>query len=343
MKPVVLFLCITMSALAQGWLFPKPEVCFNKYGCFKKTRVLAKLPQDPSVILTKFHLFTRGSSQSTLIDDNNQAKLRASNFKIAKRTIFVIHGFLESIKTWAQPMKDALLEREDCNVILVDWSKGAGSGPLDYAQASGNARLVGAQTAVLIKFLISSATGSSGSKNLGKRFYIVGFSLGAHVAGYAGRHLQANNGIKLGRITGLDPAGPLHINVDADLRLDKNDADQVDVIHTDTAGFGTKRAETVGHIDFFPNGGDKQPGCDFDIQDVVSSVSCDHMRATEYYIASVGQCSWKTHPCKSYNDCRDGKTLNCPAGGCPSMGFDADSAKHAGRFYLQTKSKAPFC
>ena len=99
-------------------------------------------------------------------------------------------------------MKDALLEREDCNVILVDWSKGAGSGPLDYAQASGNARLVGAQTAVLIKFLISSATGSSGSKNLGKRFYIVGFSLGAHVAGYAGRHLQANNGIKLGRITG---------------------------------------------------------------------------------------------------------------------------------------------
>lgn len=71
-------------------------------------------------------------------------------------------------------------------------------------------------------------------------------------------------------ITGLDPAGPLHINVDADLRLDKSDADQVDVIHTDTAGFGTKRAETVGHIDFFPNGGDEQPGCGFDIQGKLS-------------------------------------------------------------------------
>ena len=98
-------------------------------------------------------------------------------------------------------MKTALLKREDCNVILVDWSEGA-KGLLNYPQASGNAELVGAQTAVLIKFLISNAPGSSGSKSLGKRFYIVGFSLGAHVAGFAGSHLKANGGIKLGRITG---------------------------------------------------------------------------------------------------------------------------------------------
>jgi len=97
-------------------------------------------------------------------------------------------------------MKTALLNRENCNVILVDWSKGA-KGP-DYGQASGNARLVGAQTAELIKFLISNASGSSGSSNLGKKFYIVGFSLGAHVAGYAGSHLRTKYGIALGRITG---------------------------------------------------------------------------------------------------------------------------------------------
>ena len=66
-------------------------------------------------------------------------------------------------------------------------------------------------------------------------------------------------------ITGLDPAGPNHINVEAAFRLDKGDAAQVDVIHTDTEGFGTKRGETVGHIDFFPNGGDKQPGCKFNL------------------------------------------------------------------------------
>ena len=96
---------------------------------------------------------------------------------------------------WPKEMKNALLRREDCNVILVDWSKGAKS---PYRQAAGNTRLVGAQTAELIRFLISSSSGSRRSIN---RFYIVGFSLGAQVAGYAGSYLRAR-GMKLGRITG---------------------------------------------------------------------------------------------------------------------------------------------
>ena len=93
-------------------------------------------------------------------------------------------------------MKTALLDREDCNVILVDWPKGA-KGP-DYFQAAGNTRLVGAQTAELIRFLISTSSGSASSID---RFYIVGFSLGAQVAGYAGSYLRAR-GMRLGRITG---------------------------------------------------------------------------------------------------------------------------------------------
>ena len=94
-------------------------------------------------------------------------------------------------------MKDALLVKEDCNVILVDWSKGARF-PY-YGRASGNARLVGAQTAELIRFLISS---SSGSPGLAKRFYVVGFSLGAVIAGYTGTNLK-KRGMRLGRITGM--------------------------------------------------------------------------------------------------------------------------------------------
>ena len=92
-------------------------------------------------------------------------------------------------------MKDALLDREDCNVILVDWSRGARH---PYGQAAGNTRLVGAQAAVLIRFLISSTSRSS---NRADRFYIVGFSLGAHTAGYAGSNMRAH-GMLLGRITG---------------------------------------------------------------------------------------------------------------------------------------------
>ena len=92
-------------------------------------------------------------------------------------------------------MKTALLGREDCNVIVVDWSGGSKT---KYGQAAGNTRLVGVQIAELIRFLISRTSGYS---SWAKRFYIVGFSLGAQVAGYAGRHLRAKR-MLLGRITG---------------------------------------------------------------------------------------------------------------------------------------------
>lgn len=93
-------------------------------------------------------------------------------------------------------MKDALKKRGDFNIILVDWKKGADK---DYFQAAGNTRLVGAQVAELIRFLISSASGSPTSP---EKFYIIGFSLGAHAAGYAGTYLKDNARMTLGRITG---------------------------------------------------------------------------------------------------------------------------------------------
>ena len=114
-------------------------------------------------------------------------------------------------------MKDALLLREDCNVIVVDWSIGAKE---DYPKSAGNTRLVGAMVGELIRFLISSVGGST---DLGGRFYVVGASLGAqatrsdagflqgYAAGYAAGsekgcargYLKHNANITLGRITGI--------------------------------------------------------------------------------------------------------------------------------------------
>ena len=82
-------------------------------------------------------------------------------------------------------------------MIMVDWCKGAAS---PYGQATGNARLVGAQIGELIRFLIASTSHSHSSAV--NRFYIVGHSLGAQVAGYAGSYFQDKYGLSLGRITG---------------------------------------------------------------------------------------------------------------------------------------------
>ena len=64
--------------------------------------------------------------------------------------------------------------------------------------------------------------------------------------------------------SGLDPAGPLFEGYDPNVRLDKTDADYVDVIHSNgdsliVGGFGTW--EPLGHVDFYPNGGRNQRVC----------------------------------------------------------------------------------
>ena len=89
-------------------------------------------------------------------------------------------------------MKDEFLKRGDFNVIGVYWPGGATTG---YFQAAGNTRLVGAQVAYLIEKLRRYR------RLPYHRVHIIGFSLGAHVAGFAGRRIREKGNL-IGRITG---------------------------------------------------------------------------------------------------------------------------------------------
>ena len=74
------------------------------------------------------------------------------------------------------------------NVIIVDWGKAAG---LPYGQATANTRLIGAQIGQLINYVLNNTDARADN------FHIIGHSLGAHVAGYAGERVNG-----LGRISG---------------------------------------------------------------------------------------------------------------------------------------------
>lgn len=66
---------------------------------------------------------------------------------------------------------------------------------------------------------------------------------------------------------GLDPASPIfksQLLLQPNRKLDSSDAIYVDVIHTDGSGLfadGFGLLQSLGHADFFPNGGRTQPGC----------------------------------------------------------------------------------
>lgn len=62
----------------------------------------------------------------------------------------------------------------------------------------------------------------------------------------------------------MDPAEPHFAKTDRPVRLDRTAAKYVDVIHTDASQFirgGLGITESIGHVDYYPNGGTAQPGC----------------------------------------------------------------------------------
>ena len=83
-------------------------------------------------------------------------------------------------------------------------------------------------------------------------------------------------------IPGLDPAGPTFEHADNQNTLSRDDAQFVDVLHTNTRGspdrsIGIQRP--VGHIDIYPNGGTFQPGCD--IQNTLLGIALEGIKGLQ--------------------------------------------------------------
>ncbi|KAH8420397.1 hypothetical protein KR009_009898, partial [Drosophila setifemur] len=270
----------------------------------------------------------------------------------------IVHGFGSACPhVWIYEMKTALMAVEDCIVICVDWENGA-TFP-NYVRAAANTRLVGKQLAMLLRNLQQH-------KGLDlMRTHIIGFSLGAHVSGFAGAELPG-----LSRITGLDPAGPLFEAQHPKVRLDSSDAEFVDVIHSNGENLilgGLGSWQPMGHVDYYPNGGRVQTGCsnlfvgavtDFiwsaqAAEDEEGRSLCNHRRAYKFFIDSVApRCLFPAFPCASYDDFLKGRCFPCAqddedlAEGvprCGNMGYYADRSTGRGQLYLLTREEEPFC
>jgi len=329
------------------------QVCYPPYGCYSNDppfdRTLVSLPLDPNTVIgTKFLLHTQSTynndpSKPEVLDPLDKQTVVDSHFDGRKKTVMWIHGFIESRDTWyVSDYYEKMLTRDDMNVIFVDWSSGA---TIPYNQAVGNTRVVGAQVSRMIE-LLHNTTGLSY-----KDVHVIGFSLGAHVAGYAGNSIRQKGNL-IGRITGLDPASPYFEDHDKDVRLDKTDAAFVDVIHTDTRtveflpGYGTDQKS--GHLDFYPNGGYHQPGCGsikLEINFDGRYWSCSHYRSVKLFLESIDSACFTAVPCGSYKRFRKGKcNKHCKKGLCRILGYDARPKRLTGaRYFLKTNSDSPYC
>ncbi|KAL6100400.1 pla1a [Pungitius sinensis] len=281
--------------------------------------------------------FTRASLTET--------QQQPSHFNVSRPTKVLVHGYraIGSRPSWVKQLAGALLRAKDVNVVVVDWVYGAS---FAYNLVVENYKEVALQISVLINQLQEH-----GCKL--ESFHFIGVSLGAHVAGFVGTLFEG----KIGRITGLDPAGPMFKGADTYDRLDSSDAQFVDAIHTDSDYFGI--SIPVGHVDFFLNGGKDQTGCARSrftsilvYFPVYGYVICDHMRALHVYMSALnGSCPLLGIPCSSYEDFLQGRCLDCDVfqGTCPTIGASPGRGMLVSpvpteqKLFLLTTSAPPFC
>lgn len=220
----------------------------------------------------KFILFSRESSTvGDEIEPGDLYTFTVSHFSTNRLTKVLIHGFVDDIHgEMITSIRKNFLAKEDMNVIVVDWSDIACS--FNYFGAALRSEDVGVYLSELIEFLVSQGTDIN-------KFHLIGHSLGAHVAGAAGKAIR--NAGMVPRITGLDPALPGFSGFNLAHRLQDTDALFVDCIHTCGGLLGF--FDPICHVNFYPNGGlHPQPGCpswDFG--------KCSHFRAFKFFAESI--------------------------------------------------------
>lgn len=272
-----------------------------------------------------------------LIEEDSD--IRNSEFNASLGTKLIIHGFraLGTKPSWINKFIRALLRAAHANVIAVDWVYG--STGMYFSAVENVVKLSLEISSFLSKLLELGVSESS--------IHIIGVSLGAHVGGMVGHFYKG----QLGRITGLDPAGPEYTRASLEERLDSGDALFVEAIHTDTDNLGIRIP--VGHVDYFVNGGQDQPGCPAFIHAGYNYLICDHMRAVHLYISALeNTCPLMAFPCASYKaflagdclDCFNPFLLSCPRIGLVERGgVKIEPLPKEVRVYLQTTSSAPYC
>ena len=235
------------------------------------------------------------------------------------------HGFNDNVQGDKVNFVKAWIEMAagDINVILFDWSdmatmaQASGKEDSSYDAAAKNAIDVGEYLGQCLSALKNTKRVSASN------LHLVGHSLGAHLMGKTGRTFKGLTSESIGRITGLDPAGPRFINGPVmnaiqelnENRINSESASFVDIIHTDgslsPAAFASDPhcgdLNPLGHADFYPQGGSNQPGC----KSNYLGMMCNHGRAVKYFLHSIWEPQlFPSKECADVNKCKNKKIVS---------------------------------
>ncbi|ALC45600.1 CG6296, partial [Drosophila busckii] len=269
-----------------------------------------------------FYLYTKSNPTIGQVIKPTKESIDLSNFNAAHPTRFTIHGWNSNYKDGVNTgVRDAWFLQGDYNMIAVDWARGRS---LEYASSVAGVPATGKKIATLIDFLVNGYSMSL------KTLEIVGFSLGAHVAGHSAK--QVSSGV-VQKVVGLDPAMPLISYEKPAKRLSSNDAHYVESIQTNGGTLGYTKP--IGRAAFYPNGGKTQPGCTMDV-----TGSCSHTRAVSYYVESLRMDDFPSMKCKSHEQAHNKDCGNTYSS--VRMGSPLNENMAVGEFYVPVNNAYPY-
>ncbi|KAH8378159.1 hypothetical protein KR093_009728 [Drosophila rubida] len=220
-----------------------------------------------------------------------------------------------------------LLQLNDVNVLVVDYEK-LTPDPC-YTESAYNIYVVAKCLAQLLGNLLTRQLLDAA------KLHLIGLGLGAHTAAFTSNDLEKTHA-KVAHITALNPSKALYLTPDRKKRIDASDADFVDVIHTDVMIFGLM--QPVGHVDFYPNKGVRQPNCGS--PDNIDTHECYHLRSVEYYAESIHSPTkfWAFRCVDLYgyvvSECK-------PNGELEQLGYHTPHTAR-GNYFLTTNAQAPY-
>lgn len=264
----------------------------------------------------QYWLYTRNNPNfPQVLVNGNAASIQSSNYNSQRQLKVIVHGWNSNGNSDVNNMcVPAFLEFGDFNVIVVDWRELANA---NYVTASAGVPNVGQHIGNFLQWLLNIAGGNWNNVHL------VGFSLGAHVIGHAGRQSLG----QVARLTGLEPSGPMWGN--SNNALHATHGVFVEAIHTDGGVLGI--FDPLGNADFYPNGGrHPMPGC------LVNT--CSHSRSYEYFASSVRTNHFQGRQCVNLSQA---EANNC-TGAILNMGNGHINKRGSGLFALTTGRRWPF-